>query len=89
MKLSSFVNFCSTSTILPLISIKMLSLGKNPFDVRKGLTVFQNFLLLITPSAVAFLKKSFLALLFNELQMFLPFYMPKRFHVMAILNICF
>ena len=75
------VNFCSCSTTLPLVSTEMFSLWKNLFDVRTGLTVFQNFLISVNSSAVGPSNQTFLGFLFNKLLMFNSLlYWSERFH---------
>ena len=49
----------------------MKSLERQPILVEKGLTVRQNFLFVIIPSFVAYLKKSPLTFSFKELHLFL------------------
>ena len=49
----------------------MKSLERQPILVEKGLTVSQNFLFVIIPSFVAYLKKSPLTFSFKELHLFL------------------
>ena len=47
-------------TIFPLFSIAMASFVRKPLSVRKGLTVFQNTLLLTKPFPVTLRKYAFL-----------------------------
>ena len=60
---------CSLHIELLLFSISMKSLEIQPLLVKKGLTVRQNFLLVIIPSFVDPLKKFFFPILVRELHL--------------------
>ena len=59
----------------------MESLEIQPLLVKKGLTVRQNFLLVIFPSFVVSLKKSLFAFLVKELHLFLVLLFEIRFYI--------
>ena len=63
IRMQFLVNSSSSSTILLFMSVDIVSLWVRPFDIRKSLTVFQNFLFPITPFPSGFLKILFLCFL--------------------------
>ena len=65
-------------TIFPFFSIAMVSFVRKPFLVRKGLTVFQNVLLLRKPFSVTLRKYAFSTDLVNLLQNFLAFFKAAK-----------
>ena len=72
-------------TIFPLFSIAMVSFVRKPLLIRKGLTVFQNALLLTKPFPVTLRKYAFLTGLVNLLQNFFNRLLEKK---LTLARIC-